>query len=272
MLFDVNIMNKIEISIIMGVYNCANTLQDALDSIYTQTFKEFEIVVCNDGSTDCTSEILKKNSALHDEIVILENSENRGLNYSLNRCLAVSKGRYIARMDGDDISLPERLKTEYLFLESHPEYAIVSIPMQYFDEHGIYRIGKVSGEPRIEDFVKGTPFCHAPSMVRKIAYDDVGGYSESKKLLRVEDYHLWMKMYLKGYKGFRLNKPLYMMRDDRNALVRRNFRNRINETYVKYLICKNFHLPLRYYLYCLKPLVIWLLPTFIYNKVHRRQN
>ena len=260
-----------KISVIMGIYNCAETLQEALDSLYTQTFQGFEIILCDDGSRDETYEIALENQKCHHNIVLLKNEHNMGLNYTLNRCLSVAKGKYIARMDGDDISLSDRFEKEYKFLESHKEYAIVSCPMKYFDEDGVFKVGQISKNvPEKSDFVKGTPFCHAPCMVLKKAYLDVGGYSESPKLLRVEDYHLWMKMYMKGYKGFRLNEVLYMMRDDRSATLRRNFSNRRNEAYVKFLICKNFHLSLINYVWCLKPILIWMMPTFLYDKLHRR--
>ncbi len=93
-----------------------------------------------------------------------------------------------------------------------------------FDENGVW--GKTYAElyPIKESFLKGTPFCHAACMVRKEAYEKVKGYSISDRLLRVEDYHLWIKMYAKGFKGMNLQEPLYSMRDDRNAQGRRKFK------------------------------------------------
>lgn len=79
----------------------------------------------------------------------------------------------------------------------------------------------------------GSPFCHAPCMVRKEAYDAVKGYTEKKRLLRVEDYHLWIKMYEVGYRGKNIPKQLYLMRDDKAAYKRRKFRYRVNEAYVR---------------------------------------
>ena len=261
------------ISVIMGIYNCAPTLREAIDSLYAQTYKEFKIIMCDDGSTDDTYQIAQEYANLHDNVVLIRNPRNMGLNYTLNHCLEYADTEYIARMDGDDISLPTRFEKEIQFLDSHPEYAIVSCPMIYFDENGDFRTGVVrTNFPEKKDFVQGTPFCHAPCMVRREAYLKVGGYSVDKKLLRVEDYHLWMKMYIHGYRGYRLNEPLYMMRDDRNAMIRRTFANRRNEAYVKFLICKNFSLPISYYIWCLRPILIGLLPQCIYNILHRRKN
>ena len=260
------------ISVLMGVYNCAPYLQQALDSLYAQTYQDFKIIMCDDGSTDGTAVIAAANAASHPNIVLLRNEGNMGLNYTLNRCLEQADTEYCARMDGDDISLPERFEKEVQFLDGHPEYAIVSTPMKYFDADGIFRVGKGGGEPQVKDFAKGTPFCHAPCMVRRQAYEAVGGYTISDKLLRVEDYHLWIKMYEKGDKGYVLDEPLYMMRDDRNAVHRRSFKARVNEARVKAMAIKAFRLPIWNYVYCLKPIILWLLPSGIYSSLHRIKN
>lgn len=257
------------ISVLMGIYNCSSTLVEALDSLYAQTYKDFKIILCEDGSTDDTYAIAKEYAEKHDNIILLRNDKNMGLNYTLNRCLEYADTEYCARMDGDDISLPTRFEKEIEFLDSHPEYAIVSTPMYHFDESGIYRQGKSFGEPRVTDIPKSVPFCHAPCMVKTDAYRTVGGYSVADNLLREEDYHLWIKMYQRGYRGYNLEEPLYMMRDDRNALRRRNFKARKNEAYVKYLACKMLNLPFYYIIYCLRPLILAITPDWIYNILHR---
>lgn len=255
----------------MGIYNCASTLQEALDSLYAQTFQDFEIIMCDDGSSDNTYEVADSNRRSHPNIVLLRNNHNLGLNQTLNNCLAVAKGSYIARMDGDDRSLPTRFEQEVKFLDEHPEYAIVSGPMNYFDENGIFRKGKGKGEVKPTDFVKGTPFCHAPCMVRREAYVKVGSYSVGKRFLRVEDYHLWFKMYAAGYKGYNLEEPIYEMRDDRNAYKRRTWRVRLNQAF---LCMKGFHmlhLPVYYQLYTLRPILVGLLPSAVYRWLHQNR-
>ena len=256
----------------MGIYNCAGYLQQALDSLYAQTFQDFKIILCDDGSADKTYEIAEQNAAAHSNIVLIRNQRNMGLNHTLNRCLELADTEYCARMDGDDISLPTRFEMEVKFLDEHPEYAIVSTPMLYFDAGGVFRTGKGGGEPQVKDFPKSTPFCHAPCMVRKAAYEAVGGYSVSDKLIRVEDYHLWIKMYGKGYRGYVLEEPLYMMRDDRNAQHRRNFKARVNEARVKAIAIKTFCLPVWDYIYCIRPIILGLLPSGIYSSLRRMKN
>ena len=200
---------------------------------------------------------------------MLQNEKNRGLNYTLNKCLKQAKGKYIARMDGDDRCDKERFAIEINVLEKEPEIAIVSTDMEFFDESGVW--GKISHPeyPVPEDFVKESPFCHAPCMVKREAYMKVKGYSVSDKLLRVEDYHLWIKMYKCGYRGKNIHKCLYQMRDDRNAYSRRSFKNRLNEYYVKRLAIKTFRLKKWNYLFALRPIIVGLLPNFIYDKLHK---
>ena len=168
-------------------------------------------------------------------------------------------------------AIRERFEKEIEFLDSNPQYALVSCPMIYFDEQGEFRVGKRDGEPKIKNFIKGSPFCHAPCMVRTDVMKKVGGYSVSKKLLRVEDYHLWYKIYMAGYKGYNLSTPMYKMRDDRNAISRRKFKFRINEAYVKYLIFKDMKMPIHYILYIFKPLLVGLLPTPVYKILHQKK-
>lgn len=258
-----------KVSVIIGIFNCESTLQEALESLYCQTFQDFEIILCDDGSSDNTYKIAEENHKTHTEIVLLKNTHNMGLNKTLNNCLAVAKGEYIARMDGDDLSLPDRFEKEVRFLDENPEYAIVSGPMRYFDEMGVFKEGKGKGRVIPNDFLAGTPICHAPCMVRAEAYRRVGGYTVDKRLLRVEDYHLWFKMYAAGYIAYNLSSPIYAMRDDRNALARRNFRNKINQAYVKYVGFKMLGFPIWTYVYCLKPILVGLLPTPIYRYLHK---
>lgn len=257
------------VSVIMGIYNCAPYLQVALDSLYAQTYQDFEIVLCDDGSFDDTYAIANENLKTHKNIILLKNKTNKGLNYTLNKCLKYARGKYIARMDGDDISLPERFQKEVDFLDQNENYGFVSTPMIYFDEKGIFMQGKGGKEPMKEDFMYSTPFCHAPCMVRREAYLQVGGYSEDSKYFRVEDYHLWFKMYKAGFRGYILNEPLYKMRDSREALKRRNFKNRLNESLLKYLIWRDFSLPFWMGIYILKPFVALLLPNIVFSKIRK---
>lgn len=259
------------ISVLIGIYNCASTLVEALDSLYAQTYMDFKIILCEDGSTDDTYAVAKAYTEKHDNVILLRNERNMGLNYTLNRCMEYADTEYCARMDGDDISLPTRFEKEIEFLDQNPDFAVVSCPMIYFDESGDYRIGKANPYPDKNDFVNGTPICHAPCMVRTDVLKAVGGYTDDLRLRRVEDYHLWFKIYAAGYKAHNLQTPLYKMRDDRNAYVRRNWANRRNEMYVKYLGFKMLGISWTKWVYILRPLLVFLMPSFLYSYLHRRR-
>ena len=258
------------ITVLMGIYNCAPTLQEALNSLYAQTYKDFKIVMCDDGSKDDTFKIAEENARMHENVIVIKNERNMGLNYTLNHCLEYADTEYIARMDGDDLSVPSRFEEQIKFLDAHPEYAVVSAPMIYFDENGDFRWGKGKGEVEAKDFVHGTPICHAPSMSRTDVIKSVGGYSVSKNLLRVEDYHLSFKVYAAGHKLYMLNKCLYKMRDDRNAVGRRNWITRRNEAYVKHKGYNMIGLPLWYQIYTIAPILKYFAPQWIYRYFHRR--
>ncbi|MCD7818689.1 MAG: glycosyltransferase [Lachnospiraceae bacterium] len=260
-----------QISVIMGIYNCADTLPESIESIINQTFKDWELILCDDGSSDNTYQVARQYKAKYPEkIVLLRNKKNRGLNYTLNRCLRAAKGEFIARMDGDDRCPVNRFTKELEVLRRESDIAIVSTDMGFFDETGVW--GNISHPeyPSPTDFLHGTPFCHAPCMVRKTAYDKVGGYSESDRLLRVEDYHLWIKMYSAGFKGKNIHETLYYMRDDRNAYSRRRFKYRLNEAYVKAFAVRELKLPLWGYFYAFRPIVVGLLPPKLYDCFHKR--
>lgn len=261
-----------KISVVMGIYNCADTLEAAVDCVFAQTFTDWELIMCDDGSSDNTYEVAEKYaSKFPEKVVLLRNEKNQGLNRTLNRCLELANGEYIARMDGDDLCSPDRFEKELNEFQSDSSLSIVSSSMSMFDENGTW--GEVSHPeyPQNRDFVHGSPFCHAPCLVKKTAYDAVGGYSEGGKFLRVEDYHLWLKMYSIGLKGKNIAEPLYQMRDDRNAYSRRKFKYRLNEAYVRILSVKQLGLPLYLGIHALRPVIVGLLPGFIYKYLHRRR-
>lgn len=265
-----------KISIIMGIYNCEATLAEAVDSVLAQSFDDWELIMCDDGSSDGTYALAESYVRRYpDKLLLLKNEENIGLNATLNRCLSVARGEYVARMDGDDISLPTRLEKEASFLDAHEEYAIVSTPMIFFDENGDWGRSFAIEKPTKRDFVKHSPVhCHAPCMIRREAYLKVGGYTEDKRMLRFEDVNLWYKLYGAGYKGYNLDTPLYKMRDGRDAARRRSLRSRMNGVYVTYVGFGQLGFPLYMYGYVavdfIKHFIKGIMPEKLYLKFHKR--
>lgn len=261
-----------KISVLMGIYNCADTLPEAIESILNQTVQDFELIMCEDGSADDTWAVAERYLQQYPEkIVLLKNEKNLGLNLTLNRCLAAAKGEYIARMDGDDRCDPARFQKELEVLESNPDIAFVGSAIHLFNDEGIWGITQVVPKPQGKDFSWGNPFSHGSCMGRKSAFDAVGGYSENPKVVRVEDFHLWIRMYEIGLQGMNLTEPLYDLRSDLNATARRRMKARLNEAYVTASGISRLKLPKWRYILILRPIILGLLPRKFYLKLHMKK-
>ena len=258
------------ISILMGIYNCADTLEEAVDSIKNQTYSNWELIMCDDCSSDNTYDIALEIAKTDSRVKVIKNKKNITLAPTLNNCLKVATGEYVARMDGDDICDPTRFEKEIIFLLEHPEYSLVSTRMNMYDSNGVFRTTNVKSYPQPVDLVKGPPFCHAGCMMKTDVLKKLDGYNTSEKVNRVEDYDLWYRLYKAGYKGANIQEALYSMRDDRNALKRRKFKYRINSYKIRVNVIKNFKLSKKYYIQAVKPIVIGLIPTPIYKLLHRK--
>lgn len=263
--------NEPLISVLMGIYNCADTLEEAVDSIKNQTYTNWELIMFDDCSTDNTFQKALNIANSDNRIKVYRNEKNLTLAPTLNNCLEVAKGEYVARMDGDDVCSPERFKKEINFLEKNSEYSLVSTRMNMFDKYGIFRTTTVKDFPSIRDLVVGPPFCHAGCMMKKSVLDELDGYNTSEEVTRIEDYDLWYRLYKAGYKGANIQEALYSMRDDRSAAKRRKFKYRINSYKLRKKIIKTFNLPVRCYYYAIKPILVGLLPTPIYKILHEKR-
>ena len=218
-----------KVSVIMGIYNCEDTLPEAIESIINQTYTDWELIMCDDASTDDTYHVAEVyNNKYPDKIILIQNEVNSRLSYSLNHCLKYASGEYIARMDGDDISKPERLEKEIEFLASHPEYDLVGCAMQRFNNEGIADIVYSVDNPDYYTLKNRIPFHHATIVTYKRVYDKLGGYTVSKRTNRAQDYDLWFRFYASGFNGNNLKEPLYLVREDASAIRRRTFSVRWN--------------------------------------------
>lgn len=260
------------ISVIMGIYNCAPTLPAAVESIVNQTYTDWELIMCDDGSRDDTYAVAESYRQQYPEkIILIKNERNMGLNFTLNRCLSCASGDYIARMDGDDLCDPLRFEKELQVLEEDSQLAVVSTSTSFFDENGTWGKSIPKEYPDKMDCMRGTPFCHAPSMIRRKVIEEIGGYTDDSKYLRVEDYDLWIRIYAAGYRGKNIQQILYHVRDDQNAVQRRKFRYRINESRVVCKAVKLLRLPIYGYLFALIPIIKGFLPLKVYQLLHRNR-
>lgn len=258
-----------KVSVLMGTYNCAETVGRSIEAIIGQTFENWEMIICDDASTDETFKIVLSYAEKDPRIKVIINEKNYGLSYSLNRCIELATGEYCARMDGDDVCDTERFQKQVDFLDRHREYGFVSTTMKRFDENGIYQNPPKGAmySPQKRDFVKGSPFCHAPAMLRKTSYERVQGYRDKEWTRGVEDYDLWFRLYANDITGCVINEPLYSMFDGRDAAGRRTFKRRMNEARVRMYGYRMLGISKIYFVYVLKPIVIGLIPQWIYKKI-----
>jgi len=204
-------VNSPAVSVVMSVYNGEKYLRQAIDSILNQTYTDFEFIIIDDGSTDSTREIVR--SYGDSRIQFVQNGGNIGLTKSLNKGLQIAEGRYVARMDADDLSSPYRLKTQMDFLEDHPDYAVVGTFLNIIDENSNYvqTAHKPVTDSMIREHVKhDNCIAHGSAMIRKSCLTDIGFYDES--IERSQDYDLFLRLSEK-YKMANIPQCLYMWRD-----------------------------------------------------------
>ncbi len=198
-----------QVSVLMPVYNTASFLHEAMDSILSQTFEDFELIVLNDCSPDNAEEVL---DAYDDpRIVRYRGEKNVGLSNVLNVGLYIARGKYIARMDSDDISLPNRLQVQVDYMEAHPEVDLVSVGMQLFGAKEEVWIREQDPEKVKINALFHSPVLHASSVWRKESFErHVLRFKQ--EMVPAEDYDLWTRALLKGLKLVNLPEVLYEYR------------------------------------------------------------
>lgn len=257
-----------KVSVIMGVYNGFKRMDRSILSIMNQKFIDWEYIICDDGSTDGSYEKLLSYAKEDSRIIILKNPQNAGLEKALNNCLSIAKGEYIARMDDDDYSHPDRLEKEFDFLEKHPEYDIVATGRNMVDESGFWGQDTFKGERSAIDVFRGLMFAHPTVMIRKLAYDKVGGYSTYSGIKREEDTDLWCKMYSAGFKGYITGEILLDYFESRSSMTRRKFKHRFAETRIKLKYRKDLGVPFYMIPLAFKPILVGMLPKSLIKKYH----
>lgn len=214
----------------MGFYNNEITLSRAIESIVNQTYDNWELIMCDDGSTDKSYIIAEEyRNKFSGRIVLLRNSHNMHLANALNRCLEVSTGEYIARMDADDESVSTRFEKQVNFLSARPDCILCGTGCVIFDEiSGSEKIVECVETPDKYTIYSHTPFNHATIMCHKRLYTELGKYSESSIAIRCEDKDLWYRFFAAGYKGCNINEPLYKVYENESSIYRRTPRSRWN--------------------------------------------
>lgn len=261
------------ISVIMGVFNCKNKnlLEDSVRSIINQTYKNWELIICNDGSSDDTLDFLNYLKSLDSRIKIITYSQNKGLAFALNAALGKTSGSYIARQDDDDISYPTRLEEEIKFILNHKEYQIVGCIADVYDDNGIWGQFPLKEKPETKDFLTHSQFLHPSVIMSKDAIESVGGYRIAWETRKAEDYDLFMRMYSKGYKGYNIQEKLYKYKVVNGKTKYRKFKDYCQESVVRYKGFKELKLGVKSIPYILKPIIIGIIPQPVFKQIKKRQ-
>jgi glycosyltransferase involved in cell wall biosynthesis len=200
-----------KVSVVMSVYNGEKYLKEAIDSILSQTFKDFEFIIINDGSTDNSLKIIK---SYKDPRIVLISRKNKGLVASLNEGIKKAKGEYIARQDADDISKKNRLKKEMHAIDCYDNVALLGSSMQVMDMRGriLHAHYVLTEDPELRaELLVRSPFAHGSVIYKKEFAIDAGLYRESH--WPAEDYDLWLRISKYG-KLLNFHEPLYIYREN----------------------------------------------------------
>ncbi|GAA4087098.1 hypothetical protein GCM10022392_05090 [Mucilaginibacter panaciglaebae] len=198
----------------MSVYNGSDYVRDAINSILEQTFKDFEFIIINDGSTDESSAILRKYAAIDPRIVLLENEVNIGLPKSLNKAIQIAQGEFIARQDADDISSLNRLMVQMMYATHHPEIDLIGANCYTIDINSdiVCLTDHYSGITDLKSTLleKKAIFSHGVAFIRKTALINAGLYDE--RFFYSQDGELWLRMLSKNAQFKVLDELLYFYR------------------------------------------------------------
>lgn len=227
----------LKLSVILTVYNAEQYIKESLDSLLHQTFKDFEIIIVNDGSNDDTRNIIFEYMDKFDGVVrLLENQYNEGIPVSRNRALLAAQGEYIAIHDADDISLNNRFADEVSFLDNHPEIVFMgghAIKISLTGEH----IGSLSYPPKdtpsaffILNKYKLNPIIDPSCMYRRNTILQCGGYSMNANIITVPDLDLWCRLLTKGYLMSNIQEPLIKYRINPMGVTRRQHNEMVQAT------------------------------------------
>ncbi len=207
-----------KISVLMSVYNSEETLKRAIESILSQTETNFEFLICDDGSTDESENILKKYASRDSRIILLRDGKNIGLTLRLNQLIDSAQGEFIARMDSDDESYPTRFALQLKALEGNDRAVLVCGTVDVVDQSGhVLSQVQVTNEKLLR-LQKKNCITHGSIFLRKTALDTIGGYNKSIRY--AQDYDLYLRLWGQG-DFLIIKEPIYRLLISRKSVSNR---------------------------------------------------
>lgn len=263
------------VSVCMGVRyqrEDLTLLERAVRSIQAQTYSNWEFLICERDSTPAAKDLLSALAREDSRIHILDGTGAAGLPGQLNCCLEAAKGNWIARMDDDDASRPDRIEKQLAFLQKNKTVAFVGCNVELYRNGSIVGKRELPRRPTVRDFYMTQPYIHPTLLFRREALEAVGKYSEDCHQILCEDYDLLLRLYSKGYRGANLEETLFDYTLPATAKGNRKMRHRWNEAVTRYqrfkeLGCLPGALP-----WVIKPILVGLLPERLLGSIKRGFN
>lgn len=220
----------LKLDVLMSTYNDEKYIEESISSILNQSYKNFNFIIIDDSSTDNTLEIIKKYKEIDDRIILMENDKNLGLSHNLNKGVMISKADYIARMDADDISHPDRLLTQIKEMIENQNLDVLGSFANEINESGKFvKLLRVpTNNKNIYKLLWTCPFIHPSVMFKRKSILEVGNYK--KEIRRRQDYELWFRCGQNSLKFKNIDKPLIDYRiNNKEYYTKNNFKVNISQ-------------------------------------------
>lgn len=266
--------HNILISVIMGIRYFRNDLMlldRSIRSILDQTYQHFEFLICENGSASAVSRLLQQYAEQDCRVRLISGSGLERLAQKLNRCLKYSSGTWIARMDDDDYSKPNRFERQIRWLSAHPDIAFAGCSVELEQNDHLIGVRKLPELPNVEDFLFAQPFIHPALLFRREALDAVGGYCEKPSCAGCEDYDLLLRLYEKGYAGANIQEPLFRYTLPPKGTSNRTMEMRVNEVRTRFARFQSLGLLPQYFPYVIKPIAVGLIPQSLLERIKVRR-
>jgi len=258
------------ISVVMStLYRREDTsvLERSVKSVLSQSLADFEFLICCDGSTETAKKFLNQCAGKDPRVRLICGNNKETLPEKLNICISAASGEFIARMDDDDFSHPNRFEKQIEFLNSHPEVAFVGCNVALICD------GAPAGQrifpeyPVVKDFYMVQPYIHPALMFRRQSLEAVGGYSEESRCVLCEDYDLLLRLYAGDFQGANLQEILFDYSVPVTAKGSRKMIHRWNESKTRWCRFRELGVLPRALPYVVKPIAVGLLPERMLAKI-----
>lgn len=260
-----------KVSVIIAVWNAENYLDRCMESMLNQTYKNIELILCDDCSSDNSLKMAYDYSKKDKRIKVLKNDNNLRSAATRNKCIKEAKGKYLLIQDVDDYSDLTRIEKQVDFLEKHPEYAYVSSSIYRVDDEGIWgEYTPWASSPKNRDFLWGLPYVHPATMFRTDVINKINGYRVAKETDRTEDFDLFLRLHMNGYYGFNLPEKLLYYNENEGTYLRRKYKYRIDEFKVRLSAYRKLKLMPIGLFFAIKPLIVGLIPRKIQYKLRKK--